>query len=360
MNENIIDTARKNLRLLTGIKLDWTEENHGYRDGILQLTIDDHPVKLDGMIRFEYQIPQLRDLIKYPLPKQILIAQRFQPKQRELLRKNNRPYLEANGNMFFKDKNHHILIEGQPVIPIIRVAATNRAFARTGIKVVFNLLINPHWLNLPYRQLAEKTDTGIGNLTNIITGLKDQGFLFQVKKGELRFHDKKNLIHQWMKAYKEKLQPGLALGTFRFLDPALNKQWYSIRPNDPNTVWGGEPAGGLLTNYLQPQDLTLYTTEKITTLMRQFRMVPDIKGNIFLYEKFWTDPGVPLFPTIPPYKVFFDIHPEKATVAADDPQDPIKPLATAPPILVYADLMNTNDQRCIETAERVYAKYIQD
>lgn len=31
----------------------------------------------------------------------------------------------------------------------------------------------------------------------------------------------------------------------------------------------------------------------------------------------------------------------------------------APPLIVYADLMGTNDKRCIETAQMIYERYIE-
>ena len=86
------------------------------------------------------------------------------------------------------------------------------------------------------------------------------------------------------------------------------------------TVWGSEPAAALLTNYLQPQIFTLYTTETTAALMRQYRLVPNPKGNIEVYKKFWNDD--------------LDSSPN-----------------TAPELLVYADLINSQDGRNIDTAK---------
>ena len=35
-------------------------------------------------------------------------------------------------------------------------------------------------------------------------------------------------------------------------------------------------------------------------------------------------------------------------------------LHVVPPLLLYADLMNTNDRRCIETAQKIYDEFIQN
>lgn len=31
-----------------------------------------------------------------------------------------------------------------------------------------------------------------------------------------------------------------------------------------------------------------------------------------------------------------------------------------PPLLAYADFMNTNDRRCMETAQKIYNEFLQD
>jgi hypothetical protein len=91
---------------------------------------------------------------------------------------------------------------------------------------------------------------------------------------------------------------------------------------DYNTQWGGEPAAKLLTAYLKPAKLTLYTTESKTTLLKTYKLAPQDHGVLGIYKKFWK------FNT--------------------------GPLDTVPPILVYADLVNTGDPRNLETAKKLY------
>jgi hypothetical protein len=57
-------------------------------------------------------------------------------------------------------------------------------------------------------------------------------------------------------------------------------------------------------------------------------MVPDDKGNVKVFKKFWHYDEV-----------------------ADN---------VVPPLLAYTDLMNTADRRCIETAEKIYNEFLQD
>ena len=70
--------------------------------------------------------------------------------------------------------DHLIWIEGNKPVKEER-PATNRAFTKTGLRTVFYLLINKDAINLPYRVLAQETGVALGNINNIIGGLKDAG-----------------------------------------------------------------------------------------------------------------------------------------------------------------------------------------
>ena len=94
-------------------------------------------------------------------------------------------------------------------------------------------------------------------------------------------------------------------------------------------MWGGEAAGDLLTNFLRPAELTLYTTETRNELIKNYKLLPDEKGNIKVYQKFWKE---------------------------EDGDDK----AWVNPLLVYADLINKNDRRCTETAQKIYDEYLQN
>jgi hypothetical protein len=62
--------------------------------------------------------------------------------------------------------------------------------------------------------------------------------------------------------------------------------------------------------------------------MKNYRLVPDPRGNVLVYEKFCNED-------------------EGSTNLVS-------------PHLVYADLMSTGDRRCLETAEKIYHEFLQD
>jgi len=160
-----------------------------------------------------------------------------------------------------------------------------------------------------------------------MTDLKSQGFLVQETRNKYRLVNKKELLDKWMTAYQDKLKPALEMGTFRFLNEKDYTRWQQLPLKAGKTWWGGEPAGGILTNYLKPAEFTLYTQEKRNELIRNYLLVPDINGNITVYQKFWQQD--------------------------DDNSNVVSPL------LAYVDLMSKTDRRSIETAQKVYDEFLQ-
>jgi hypothetical protein len=124
------------------------------------------------------------------------------------------------------------------------------------------------------------------------------------------------------------LKPTLGVGSFRFLKQEDFHNWKNLPLKSGKTWWGGEPAADLYTNYLKPEILTLYTLESRSELVKHYRLIPDPNGHVQVYQRFWKK---------------------------DEVND-----VMVPPLLIYADLMNTGDRRCIEAGEKIYNELLQD
>lgn len=331
MNEQeIIHNALNNIQINANIKGKWKDIGGKSRiDGEMQLEIDNQTINLYADIKTEIRtvhLEKIEELAKEYHPF-IAVAQRIFPKIKEELRKRNIAYLEANGNIFLKEKNIFVWVDANNPIEI-KSKTTNRAFTKTGLKVVYQFLINEEWINRTYRQIAEQTNTGIGNVNNIFTGLKQEGYLLQLNKEQYKIENKKKLLEKWIIEYEKRLKPTLAIGTFRFLKEDDFYNWKKLQLQNGKTWWGGEPAGDLLTNYLRPEELTLYTTETRGDLMKNYRLVPDSNGNVTVFKKFWEN---------------------------DEVNNNV-----VHPLLAYTDLINKGDRRCTETAEKIYDELLQD
>jgi len=122
---------------------------------------------------------------------------------------------------------------------------------KRGVKVIYQFLIDENWNNRTYRKIPEQTNTGVGNVNNIFNGLKQEGYLFQLTKQVYKIDKKQKLLDQWIIEYEKHLKPILVIGTFRFLhkDNVYNQK--DIPLIKGKTIWGGTPAGDLLTHYLR-------------------------------------------------------------------------------------------------------------
>ncbi|HRO46461.1 type IV toxin-antitoxin system AbiEi family antitoxin [Agriterribacter sp.] len=329
MENNTAHIALENLQKDTGIKAKWKRNTNLGLDGIVEIKYDGKLLQFNAAIKKELRQHQLPVLIEQA--KQygdlMVVAGRIFPKIKQELRDNQIAYLETNGNIWLK-KNEVLLWVDVNKPTQETKEKTNRAFTKTGLKVIYHFLLHEEDVNLPYRDIAAKTEVALGNINYVINGLKEMGFLKKLNKAQYKLVDKKELLEKWITAYGERLKPALEIGAFHFLKENDFDNWQQLALTTDQTRWGGEPGGDLLTNYLRPAELTLYTMEARTELIKNYRLVPDEKGNVKAYKQFWKQ--------------------DDATTNVVNP------------LLVYADLIITGDRRCLDTAKKVYDEYLQD
>jgi len=327
--KDIVHIALENLQKTAGIIGTWQANGVLELDGKLEITLNNQLVTLNVEVKQElrnHQLPKIIDQGKRLRPL-IVIANHILPKIKEELRQKQIAYLEANGNFYLQQHGIFLWIDTQKPNKAEKDKG-NRAFTKTGLKVVFYFLLNENFINLPYREIAGQTEVALGNINYVMNGLKEVGFLIKLNETQYKLHNKKELLNKWMIAYEERLRPAIKVGTFRFLKEEDFNNWQNLKLIQDKTRWGGEPAGDLYTNYLRPAELTLYTKETRNDLIKNYRLIPDEKGNVKVYKKFWT---------------------------YDEVTDNV-----VPPLLAYVDLMNTNDRRCIETAQKIYDERLQN
>jgi hypothetical protein len=335
MNETrIVTQALAHLKGTAGITGEWhfTDLNQkGPIDGTIELLINEKEVMFHVEVKTElrdYQFDQIRTLAEqYRKEKFIVAAERIAPGIKAQLRKEKINYLDVAGNIFLDTGNYMIWLDGNKLKnetkPVI-----NRAFTKTGLKVVFHLLNNPDAINLTYRELANATGVALGNITYVIDGLRETGFILQVDTKNIRLQNKRELLERWIDGYRESLKPSLYLGLFTIPGNQNWRQLPVFMQHNLHYFIGGEPAAEQLTKgYLIPEVITIYTDQSIVQTTKDLRIVQDRIGKVKLYEKFWwidTDRNIPFTPVL----------------------------------LVYADLIITGDPRCLETAERIYNEFL--
>jgi hypothetical protein len=316
----------------TGLKTQWkalrgTEKK---LDGILTLTFENGKEVFAVECKREIQPVHLQHL--YELQKAnkrfAVIAGNILPHVKEELRKKKIAYFDLAGNAFIQTGKHFILIDGKrPVLQKNR-EQHNRAFTKAGLRVVFNLFIDPKLVNENYRKIAADADVALDTVNKTFLALKNLGHLMNAGPNTYKLVQLRRLTERWVEAYPTRLRPAIHIGNFRFLNEDELRKWKTIRLDKTKTQWGDEPAADLLTDYLRPEIFTLYTDETRNELMKNYHFIPDDNGSIHVYKKFWK---------------------------YDE-----KKFKTVPPLLIYADLMNTKDPRAIETAQKIYNEYLKN
>lgn len=320
METEIINAALKNLFNETGVEAKWIAGNQ--LDGKVIFTINgnehQYVIEVKRELR-QYQIPQIKEF-REKYKDFMVVADNIFPKIRQQLRDIGIPYLETNGNVFLKRKDIHLLIDTKKQDKVGKTD-TNRAFTKTGLKVLFQFLMHPELINATYREIAERANVGLGNIPLVIDGLKQTGYILALDKKTYVWEGREELIHRWIDNYAIELRPKTFLAKYD-----ITTEWRDIRLNPTKTVWGGEPAADILTNYLRPGKFILHTTENKKDLITKYRLVPNENGNVEVLEKFWDKNG----------------HKE-----------------TAPPMLVYAELILEGGKRNKEVAQNIYERFIQ-
>jgi hypothetical protein len=322
-----IETAVESLKTAGNLDIELNLNPDKDIDGFLTLFNQTFPIEAKKEFRLN-QIAELKQLQKAH-PNLILIAEILSDNTKTALKANNINYLDTVGNTYIQQQTGLIWLNSKKRIPKPELNK-DKAFTKKGIVLVFHFLNDEHLLNRTYRQISEVTNTSLDTITKVLESLKQQGFLFQKNDKTLVLLDKKRLFEKWADAYDSRLKPHLFVGNFRFSNQEAENNWQKT-PFNPTTIWGGEPASDILTNYLQPEIYTLYSSETKAELIKNYRILPDPKGNIHLYM---------------PFTIF-----ENGITSKEFPN-------AATPLLVYADMLNSNSGRNHEVAQLIYEKYV--
>lgn len=327
MENQIVESIIKIFENEHHMKVKWINAINKEYDGEFIIRANADEIKFRAEYKREMKKHNL--IIIYKLKEKydnlLVLADIIYPDIKDALKNNNINYIDGAGNMYLKAKNFFINIKGnRNEIPEDKYKG--RLFGKGGLKIIFAILVNEDLINKPYRVIAEQTETALGTVNYIMKELMTNGYIIFINKNVLKLKNKKDLMNKWITGYEDKLKKTLFIGKYRFKD----NEWKKLNFDNPDTFWGGEPGAEILTHYLHPQLFTVYTKEETKELFKKYFLIPDANGNVDVYKKFWN---------------FKDVTLNEKTV---------------PPLLIYADLINTGDNRNLETAKIIYERYLQD
>lgn len=263
--------------------------------------------------------------VKSSSQKILLITNQVTSGQAENLRELNIPFCDAAGNAFLNERGLYVFVTGKKTQTVNE--KPSRAFDKAGLKIIFALLTNPGLIQKDLRTIAGQAGVAsVSTVSDIFKNLEKQHYLYQPKSIILKrkLINRTKLLDRWVEGYLERLRP--ALRPVRFVSRKFEGRWWNeVEIKDYNAVWGGERGGELLTNHLRPATVTIYADSHLPKLQVKYGLFKEKQGNVEILEKFWTAG-------------------ELGNVA--------------PPLVVYADLIATGDERNLETAQMVYERYL--
>lgn len=263
--------------------------------------------------------------IKAGAEKKLLVAGYVNPRMAERLKQAGVGYIDTAGNAHINEPPLLIYVKGNKPEGLFGREPPKRAFRPAGLKILFAFLCNPGLEGRPYREVADRANVALGTVNLAIKDLMRMGYVVDRGKHGRRLVKKEALLTRWVEDYPDQLRPGLLVGRYR----TGNLDWW--KENDLRkyqAYWGAEVAAAKLTQYLKPAAATIYARQQLGELLLRNGARQDPEGNVEVLDAFWN------------FEYTWD-HPD-----------------LVPPILIYADLLATDDERDIETARLVYEREI--
>lgn len=335
MDTEILTTAVQEIDALHNIQCRIEKQELFYQglriDAQIHLTIGQEEILLNAEVKSKIvpaQIPKIVSL-KEEIDSLIVIARYITPRAKEMLIKEHIPYADTAGNIFLNKRTIYIYIENKKP-NLDKVESKGRAFTPAGLKVVYQFLLHPEYINNPYRFIGERAGVTIRTVGKTLEGLVNEKYVLKENKNTFHYTDREKLLQSWVTDYNKKLRPKLSRRRFRWRDKTVS--WKNINLPE-NTLWGGAAAAELLTNYLIADKWILYTELDFIEIMEKFQLIPDKKGDIEVVKRFWNE-------------------------TSDDINNLRENMVN--PILVYADLIEDENFRYVETAKIIYNEYVKN
>lgn len=254
--------------------------------------------------------------------KQLLVTNYVAPDVARRFQKAGVQFLDAVGNMYINDGPRYIFVMGIAAPVPKKKEATGRAFHGGGLRIIFVLLCQPELLTANYREIAHAAGVALGTVAGVMKDLERQRYVLITKTG-LTLINKKTLMGRWVESYGGRLRPKLVLGCYQ----SEKNDWWRDAALDPKeTQWGGEVAAARRIGNIKPAQAVLYTQARVEKLAIQNRLTAQPEGDVEILKKFW-DLGA-------------------------------RTTDCVPPLLIYADLVVSSDDRGREAAGKIYDRYV--
>lgn len=300
-----------------------TSRDSGH-DALLRIGLGDVRAEYAAIIKryiTNETIGALASQLRRTQPQGILVTRHVTPNQAEKLKQLNVPFFDTAGNAFLNDPPLYVFVSGRRPDHEKLKEKPSRAFMPSGLRTIFALLCKPGLEQQGYRDIAAAAEVSHGTIGWVMRDLEKERYLIDMGARGRRLTKKADLLKRWIESYPQQLRPKLLLGRYS----SKNSDWWKEAHLERfGAHWGGEVAAAKLTQYLRPEKKTIYAATTLPEIQAKFALKKDPNGDVEILKRFWA----------------FDEESGKNGIA--------------PPLLVYADLIASGDDRNIETAEIIY------
>jgi hypothetical protein len=259
----------------------------------------------------------------------ILFAPYVPSKIGQHLAEHNLSYADAVGNCHIEFAAGRSLlghIEGKKPARDVTRKSAGRVPSH---QLVFAVLAKPDLLRGPIRQIALAAGIGKTAAADQLLRLQRQGLVHR-KRGVIL--DRRALLDRWLSAYADVVRPAWLVGRYRpqARDPEAVEHMIEAAWNKRAWVYGGAAAGWRMTAYYRGDQTVLHVDAMPDEARRQLRVIPDAAAG-------------PLTILSTPGTIAYE-----GTTAR-----------LAHPLLVYTEMMASNDSRAREAAAEILEEFLE-
>jgi len=344
---DILDKAKLTLEdifkgELTLVDKNWTSNQDNEVDGYLLF----NNVKFPFIVLTRPTQPRIcRSANYYSKEKNILFVLDYADSRMvNFFTNNNLFFVDTAGNCYVNLPDFKIAIEGRKNV-FGKLPDIKMAFQEEGLKLIYQLLIEPELTSETFDTIALKMNTTWAYVFSIFKELESEGYATVQKlskdttmKGSLS--NVELLITNWAVSYVDVLRPKIHRGYFRSLTADLETR--IISDNSKNEIYfGGQFGARYLNNGITAQEPILFSNIRLRKMVEKYKIVPIAvpqyqQERVEILEVFWN------------------------TERLNNNKLNKKVKGIVDPILIYADLMMSSDSRSRQAAQNILENEIRD
>lgn len=217
-------------------------------------------------------------------------------------------------------------------LPAPAPVSERRAPSPAQLQLLFHYATKPESVNWPVRQLEISAGVSKSKAAQARHQMLAEDLLVRSGK-EYRLGSTNVLAERLIAGYAQVLRPKLLIGRFRPAEKTTESFLDRLRTKVPSGVryaLTGGPAAGLLQHFYRGPDMPLFLQPSERAVVQELRLLPDREGPVTILKAF-------------------------GELAFWEKRDGHM---LAPPWLIYAELLSSNDPRAHEAAQELRREFL--